>query len=119
MFTYELQRRLALAGAKTIAVAAHPGTAHTELVRNSPAPLRVLNDAFGSLVSQNAAMGALPTLRAATDPNVEGGQYYGPSGFMEQRGAPKLVRSTKRSYDSDAQRRLWEVSEQLTGVTFL
>jgi NAD(P)-dependent dehydrogenase (short-subunit alcohol dehydrogenase family) len=86
MFTYELQRRLALAGAKTIAVAAHPGTAHTELVRNSPAPLRVLNDAFGSLVSQNAAMGALPTLRAATDPNVEGGQYYGPSGFMEQQG---------------------------------
>jgi NAD(P)-dependent dehydrogenase (short-subunit alcohol dehydrogenase family) len=118
MFTYELQRRLAAAGSKTIAVAAHPGTAHTELTRNSPGPLHALNKAFGRVVAQTAAMGALPTLRAATDPGVEGGEYYGPSGIGEQHGPPKLVKSTKRSYDESAQRQLWEVSEKLTGVTF-
>lgn len=118
MFTYELQRRLAGAGAATIAVAAHPGTASTNLVHNSPNVLRVLNDRFSPLISQDAAMGALPTLRAATDPSARGGEYYGPSGFMEQRGSPQLVRSSKRSYDTDAQRRLWDVSEQLTGITY-
>jgi len=118
MFTYELQRRLSGIGANTIAVAAHPGNARTDLVRNSPAPLRVLNDKFGSLVAQSAVMGALPTLRAATDPTVQGGEYYGPSGFMEQGGTPKVVRSNKRSYDEATQRRLWDVSEQLTGITY-
>jgi NAD(P)-dependent dehydrogenase (short-subunit alcohol dehydrogenase family) len=118
MFTYELQRRLDGAGAGTIAVAAHPGTAHTNLVHNSPTVLRALNDRFSPLISQDAAMGALPTLRAATDPGVRGGEYYGPSGFMEQRGSPKVVRSIKRSHDTAAQRRLWDVSERLTGIAY-
>jgi NAD(P)-dependent dehydrogenase (short-subunit alcohol dehydrogenase family) len=118
MFTYELQRRLAAAGAPTIAVAAHPGTAHTELTRNSPGALHFLNEHFGRLVSQSAAMGALPTLRAATDPDVKGGEYYGPSGLGEQRGNPRLVTSTRRSHDTSAQRQLWEMSEKLTGVAF-
>ena len=118
MFTYELQRRLAAAGATTIAVAAHPGTAHTELTRNSPGPLHALNKAFGRVVAQTSAMGALPTLRAATDPDVKGGEYYGPSGFLEQHGSPRLVKSTPRSHDEPAQRQLWEESEKLTGVTF-
>jgi NAD(P)-dependent dehydrogenase (short-subunit alcohol dehydrogenase family) len=118
MFTYELQRRLAAIKAPTIAVAAHPGGASTELVRNAPAAIRVLERAFGSLVMQPAYMGAWPTLRAAVDPDVRGGDYYGPSGFLEQRGAPKLVHSSKRSYDRGTQRRLWEVSEQLTGVIY-
>lgn len=116
MFTYELQRRLRAAGAATIAVAAHPGTAHTDLTRYTP--LHALNKAFGRVVAQTAAMGALPTLRAATDPDVKGDEYYGPSGISEQHGPPKLVRSTKRSYDTADQQRLWEVSEKLTGVTF-
>ncbi len=63
-------------------------------------------------------MGALPTLRAATDPAVRGGQYYGPGGRGEIRGYPKLVTSSRDSHDQAAQRRLWTVSEELTGVTF-
>jgi hypothetical protein len=67
---------------------------------------------------QSAAMGALPTLRAATDPDAEGGQYYGPDGLGEQRGHPKLVSSSAQSHDEDLQHRLWKVSEELTGVTY-
>ena len=118
LFTYELQRRLAAAGSKTMAVAAHPGGSNTELARNSPAPLRVLNAAFGRFVTQSAAMGALPTLRAATDPGVIGGQYYGPAGFRELRGWPRVVESSTQSHDAEIQRRLWSVSEELTGVTY-
>jgi NAD(P)-dependent dehydrogenase (short-subunit alcohol dehydrogenase family) len=118
LFTYELQRRLAEAGASTIALAAHPGGSNTELARNSPRPLRVLNDAFGSLVTQSAAMGALPTLRAATDPAAVGGQYYGPGGFRELRGHPVVVESSRRSHEADTQGRLWALSEELTGVTY-
>jgi NAD(P)-dependent dehydrogenase (short-subunit alcohol dehydrogenase family) len=124
MFTYELQRRLAAASARpgteaaTIAVAAHPGTANTELARNLPTALRPATPIILPLISQSAEMGALPTLRAATDPDVRGGQYYGPGGFMEQRGAPKVVESRAASHDAETQRRLWKVSEELTGVTF-
>jgi hypothetical protein len=63
-------------------------------------------------------MGALPTLRAATDPDVQGAQYYGPDGFLEQRGNPELTQSSAQSHDEDLQRRLWTVSEELTGVSF-
>src|SRR5215203_3591987 len=116
MFTYELQRRLQ--GTNTIAAAAHPGGANTELGRNSPAPFRVAFDFLGPLLVQGAEMGALPTLRAATDPGVIGGQYFGPDGFAEQRGYPEVVASTAASHDTAAQRRLWTVSEELTKVTF-
>lgn len=118
LFTYELQRRLAAAGSSTIAVAAHPGAADTELTRHAWAPLRALNAMFGRLVTQSAAMGALPTLRAATDPDVKGGEYYGPGGIAEARGHPQRVSSSSRSHDQDAQHRLWQVSEKLTGVAF-
>jgi NAD(P)-dependent dehydrogenase (short-subunit alcohol dehydrogenase family) len=117
MFTYELQRRLADKGT-TIAVAAHPGASDTELMRNSPAVLRGLASVFGRLVMQSSEMGALTTLRAATDPNVVGGQYYGPDGPGQSRGYPKLVESSKQSHDEAMQRRLWTISEELTGVTF-
>ena len=90
----------------------------TELVRNSPHLLRVGNALFGRFVSQSAEMGALPTLRAATDPTALGGQYYGPDGFRELRGHPVVVESSKQSHDTELQRRLWTVSEELTGVTF-
>ena len=70
------------------------------------------------VMTQKAAMGALPTLRAATDPGVLGGQYYGPGGFFGARGYPKLARSSRRSHDTAIQRRLWTASEELTGVTF-
>jgi NAD(P)-dependent dehydrogenase (short-subunit alcohol dehydrogenase family) len=115
MFTYELQRRLQ--GTNTIAAAAHPGGSRTELARNLPTLVRVVEGVLSPLF-QGADMGALPTLRAATDPGVIGGQYFGPDGFGEQRGYPKVVASSRVSHDIDAQRRLWTVSEQLTGVTF-
>ncbi|WKG04406.1 SDR family NAD(P)-dependent oxidoreductase [Mycolicibacterium sp. HK-90] len=115
MFTYELQRRLI--GQHTTALAAHPGGSDTELARHLPHAVQravpVLRPLF-----QEAAMGALPTLRAATDPSALGGQYYGPDGLGEQKGHPKLVTSSTLSYDIDQQRRLWSVSEELTGVSF-
>tara|TARA_R110002072_G_scaffold121321_7_gene254908 strand:+ start:3011 stop:3913 length:903 start_codon:yes stop_codon:yes gene_type:complete len=117
MFTYELQRRLASLGT-TIAVAAHPGIANTDLIRNLPALFRRLIVPIASRITQTAEMGALPTLRAATDPAVLGGQYYGPAGWGEVRGFPKLVTSSAQSYDQAIQQRLWAISEDLTGVKF-
>jgi NAD(P)-dependent dehydrogenase (short-subunit alcohol dehydrogenase family) len=117
MFTYELQRRLAPLGT-TIAVAAHPGVSDTELMRNLPAAFRRPAAWLAPLLLQNAEMGALPTLRAGTDPAVIGGQYYGPGNLGEIRGYPKLVASSRDSHDEAAQQRLWDVSEELTGVTF-
>ena len=113
MFTYELQRRLQ--GTNTIAVAAHPGGSRTELTRNLP-PLVAAVTRLAEPLFQSAEMGALPTLRAATDPGVLGGQYFGPDGFGEQRGYPKVVASSAASHDTEAQRRLWAVSEELTSV---
>jgi NAD(P)-dependent dehydrogenase (short-subunit alcohol dehydrogenase family) len=119
LFTYELQRRLAARpDAKTVALAAHPGGSNTELARNLPGIFQPLKAVLGPVLFQSAAMGALPTLRAATDPAAHGGQYYGPDGFLEQRGHPKVVESSAQSHDEDLQRRLWAVSEQLTGVRF-
>jgi len=118
MFTYELERRLRAAEAATIALAAHPGSAGTELVRHIPGVLQTVYDRAGGVFRQSAAMGALPTLRAATDPEARGGEYYGPSGFGQLTGYPVRVSSNSRSHDEAAQRRLWAESERLTGVTF-
>jgi NAD(P)-dependent dehydrogenase (short-subunit alcohol dehydrogenase family) len=117
LFTYELQRRLVAADARTSALAAHPGGSNTELARNAPALMRTVGIVFRPFM-QSAAMGALPTLRAATDPAAVGGQYYGPAGIGELRGHPILVESTDRSHDEELQRGLWDASETLTGVTF-
>ncbi|MCC3271807.1 SDR family NAD(P)-dependent oxidoreductase [Arthrobacter zhangbolii] len=117
MFTYELQRRLASYGT-TIAVAAHPGVSNTELIRNTPAALRIPVSWLAPVLTQTPAMGALPTLRAATDPNVTGGQYYGPGNRSQTRGFPKPVTSSPASHDQAIQQRLWTISEELTGVTF-
>lgn len=115
LFTYELQRRLAAAGAATRALAAHPGTSRTELTRNLPPLMRL-----GSVLypMQSSAMGAVPMLRAATDPRARGGEYYGPAGFGEFSGPAKRVRSSARSQDREAARRLWAESERLTGVSY-
>lgn len=115
MFTYELQRRLAAKGAPTVALAAHPGFSDTELMRHLPG---FIPDSLWKVVAQPAEMGALPTLRAATDPAAQGGQYYGPDGIGEAKGNPKVVASSAQSHDEAIQRRLWTVSEELTGVTF-
>jgi NAD(P)-dependent dehydrogenase (short-subunit alcohol dehydrogenase family) len=118
MFVHDLQRRLAAAKAKTIAVAAHPGVAATELMRHWPGGGFPGMRWLGGRLLNSAEMGALPSLLAATDPVVKGGQYYGPDGFRELRGYPVLVGSGKQSKDVAVQERLWKVSEELTGVTF-
>jgi len=117
LFTYELQRRLV--GADTIAVAAHPGGAATDLGRRMR-DRRCYRAILPLLewLSQSAAEGARPILRAATDPDAAGGQYFGPGGLLGMRGAPVVVRSHPRSHDSVVARRLWDVSEELTGVRF-
>jgi NAD(P)-dependent dehydrogenase (short-subunit alcohol dehydrogenase family) len=116
LFTYELQRRLAPHGT-TIAAAAHPGGSDTDLMRHLPGPLQFALPALRPLF-QSAEMGAMPILRAATDPGVLGAEYYGPDGPGGIRGHAKLVPSSDQSHDVALQRRLWAVSEELTGVVF-
>ena len=115
MFTYELQRRLRLKGAPTVALAAHPGFSDTELMRYLP---DYLPEFMWKIATQPADKGALPTLRAATDPTATGGQYYGPDGIGEVKGNPKVVASSAQSRNEELQRRLWAMSEELTGVSY-
>jgi NAD(P)-dependent dehydrogenase (short-subunit alcohol dehydrogenase family) len=118
LFTAELQRRLTAAGSDVRATAAHPGYAATNLQFHSGNRLFDLFSAVANrAVAQDAEDGALPTLYAATM-DIPGNSYAGPSGFMEGRGAPALVGRSAAAQDMDAARRLWEVSEQLTGVSF-
>jgi len=118
LFTSELQRRLTAAGSAVIATAAHPGYAATNLQfhsdkRGGDMLMGVANRIF----AQSEEDGALPTIYAAVA-DVPGDSYAGPSGFMEMRGAPKLVGRSAAARDPDVARRLWEVSEELTGVPF-
>jgi NAD(P)-dependent dehydrogenase (short-subunit alcohol dehydrogenase family) len=119
MFAFELQRRATEAGANLKSMAAHPGYARTNLQFAAP-PIyeRAVMAVTNLLVAQSAEMGALPTLYAATVPDLPGGTFVGPDGFMEQRGHPHIVTAAGKAYDDDAWRRLWEVSEQLTGVHY-
>lgn len=117
LFTYELQRRLEAAGSPTVALAAHPGWAETEILRHFRG-IRYIQPLIGPL-RNSAAVGALATLRAATDPAAAGGEFYGPDGWFEMRGHPVLVGSSDRSRDADLQRQVWAASENVTGVTFL
>lgn len=113
LFTRELERRLQAANVDALAAAAHPGSTRTELQRHSG-----MMNAIVQVFSQTAPEGALPTLYAATATDVHGGEYFGPSGFMGCLGPPGRARSTARSRDPELSRRLWDVSEQLTGVPF-
>jgi len=118
LFTYELQRRLAAKAATTVALAAHPGGARSELNRNLPILFHGKNWGLARPITHPVEAGALPILRAAVDPAARGGEYYGPDGWFEFRGKPTLLTSTARSHDQAVQRRLWDVSEQLTGVRY-
>jgi NAD(P)-dependent dehydrogenase (short-subunit alcohol dehydrogenase family) len=122
LFTNELHARLEAAGARTIALAAHPGNVRTDLWRTSSRLERVLISPRLRMLTfwlaQSAERGALPTLRAAADPSARGGDYYGPAGRFEYTGYPTRVESSPRTHDAVARRRLWEVSEQLTGVSY-
>jgi len=123
LFCFELQRRLEAAGKNTISVACHPGYAATNLQYAGP---RMQGSSFlesvvalgNRLFAQNAAMGALPTLYAATAPDVRGADYIGPSSVGELWGSPRKVGSNARSRDRETAARLWKVSEELTGVRY-
>ncbi|ADG77486.1 Short-chain dehydrogenase/reductase SDR OS=Tsukamurella paurometabola (strain ATCC 8368 / DSM/ CCUG 35730 / CIP 100753 / JCM 10117 / KCTC 9821 / NBRC 16120/ NCIMB 702349 / NCTC 13040) OX=521096 GN=Tpau_0851 PE=3 SV=1 [Tsukamurella paurometabola] len=117
LFHYALQRRLAARAGGTVALAAHPGVADTDAGRHMHPLLQRLIKAARPLY-QDAASGALPQLRAATDPAALGGQFYGPDGRGERRGHPRVTVSSEYSYDLAAQHQLWAVSEELTGITF-
>jgi NAD(P)-dependent dehydrogenase (short-subunit alcohol dehydrogenase family) len=122
MFTYELHRRLASAGVPTIAVAAHPGNARTEFGREMPLPVRVMMRPQLRMLTwwlmQSPRRGALAAVRAAVAPDVAGCDYYGPPGRAQFTGYPARVQSSARSHDTAAQRRLWQESERLTGVSY-
>jgi NAD(P)-dependent dehydrogenase (short-subunit alcohol dehydrogenase family) len=123
LFTYEFDRQLRAARSDVVVAASHPGWAATELqfvaprMTGSSLMVRMVELANG-IFAQSAAMGALPTLRAATDERVSSGDYLGPDGFGETRGHPARVRSSARSHDGESARRLWERSEELTGLGF-
>jgi NAD(P)-dependent dehydrogenase (short-subunit alcohol dehydrogenase family) len=119
LFALELDRRLRAAGAPIKSLAAHPGYADTNLQFAAPPLLdRITMAITNRLIAQSAEMGALPTLYAATVRDLEGGLFIGPDGFLEQRGHPKVVAPSSAARDPDTARRLWEVSEALTGTTF-
>jgi NAD(P)-dependent dehydrogenase (short-subunit alcohol dehydrogenase family) len=124
LFAFELARRAQAAGLDLVSVAAHPGYAATNLqsvaprMRNSRVMLAGAAIA-NRLAAQSAAAGAIPILYAAAGAGVENGAYYGPDGLFEQRGRhPKRVGASAAARDPEAARRLWEVSEQLTGVRY-
>lgn len=111
LFVAELQRRLSAAGARTVVTAAHPGYTLTDLQRTATAARL-----FGRLVAMRPHEGALPTMRAATDPDARGGDYYGPAHLFEMRGPPVRAKINARARDEAVAARLWAVSETLTGV---
>ncbi len=117
MFAYELQRRLAAAGSPTLSLAAHPGYAATELQSHTESFQDFMMSVGNRLFAQSAEMGALPTLYAATA-EVEPGAFYGPGGLRGLRGHPVRSGSSSASRDEMTARRLWELSEQLTKVTY-
>lgn len=123
LFAYELQRRLSASAASVLSVACHPGFSATSLfnagAKSLATMLMSLSSMIGSvLFGHSAAKGALPTLYATTAPDVQGGDYIGPTGLMEFRGAPGRVQSNALSHDPVLARHLWDVSAAMTGVTY-
>ncbi|GAB4582932.1 oxidoreductase [Nocardia sp. IFM 10818] len=118
MFAYELQRRLTASGSDKLSLAAHPGYAATDLQSHTESIQDRLMAIGNKVFAQSAEMGALPTLYAAISPDVQPGRFYGPTGFMGQRGYPGPSGSTAASRDEVTARRLWELSEQLTKVSY-
>ncbi|KHE70918.1 oxidoreductase [Halobacillus sp. BBL2006] len=119
LFTFELQRRIEKAGLSMKSLAAHPGGAQTNLARHLEDKLlyKLLSGPL-RIMTQSASQGALPGIRAATDPTLEGGRYLGPSGFMEMKGDPVIVAPKTEAYDVMDAELLWKESERLTGVQF-
>ncbi|MBJ3783681.1 oxidoreductase [Devosia sediminis] len=119
-FARELQRRSSEGGWGVTSIGAHPGVSRTDLLHNAPGRMSLvgLTRTYLWFLFQPAAQGALPTLYAATAPEAEGGGYYGPDGLGETRGYPARSRVPEGALDGAVARRLWEVSEELTGASF-
>ena len=122
LFAKELDRRVKAAGVPLLSVAVHPGISRTNIVENGPGSkgkdLTVFLLKFlGPFLMQDDTMGALPTEYAATMPGLSGGEYVGPDGFKEFKGHPTLVQP-QQAIDENTAKRLWEVSEELTGVRY-
>lgn len=117
LFAYELQRQLEMHGIDSLSAAAHPGVSQTNLGRHLEGKLwfKILGPLIAKLI-QEQAQGALPQIRASVDQDVRGGQYFGPHRGMS--GFPVLVASNKASYNQEDARKLWKVSEKLTGISF-
>lgn len=119
MFADELDRRLQSKGKNLLSVSAHPGVSITDLGRHIPAYVYVpMKYTVMRLISHSPQKGALPTLLAALDPNVQGGDYYGPQGFMGLKGEPGKAKRSKEALNIKTAQKLWEVSEQLTSQPF-
>lgn len=123
LFMRELDHRVKASGAPVVSVAAHPGYSSTNLTKTGPAVRGFsLSGAamhqVSRIVGQSAAHGAWPTLMAATDPSLTGGEYVGPSGFQQLRGRPRLVGMTAAARNDDLARAVWEASETATGLPF-
>ncbi|WP_136657760.1 oxidoreductase [Nitratireductor sp. XY-223] len=119
MFALELDRRLRRAGRKTLSVAAHPGVSGTELPRHmNPVLYALLRVTLMPFFTHPPAQGAQPTLVAALGADVEGGQYFGPKGIMEMRGPPGLARMRSQARSENDAKRLWALTEELTGERF-
>jgi NAD(P)-dependent dehydrogenase (short-subunit alcohol dehydrogenase family) len=119
LFTYELQRRMEASGIKGIAVASHPGVSSTNLFQYLEE--KMIFKIFKPLISpfiQEQEMGALPQIRASVDEHVKGGEFYGPDGFNEMKGFPVFVQSNAASHNLEDARKLWEVSEKITGISY-
>jgi len=117
LFIYELQRRSMKNNWGINAIAVHPGYANTNLISGASVQDRA-GALANALFAQSAKRGALPTLCAATFPNLYGASYIGPDGVMELRGYPKLTRAASIAYDQGLATNLWTLSEELTGVTW-
>ena len=124
LFAKELDRRMRAAGQPLLSVAVHPGVSKTSIIDNGPgagggSDLKSrIATLLAPILMQNDAMGALPTEYAATSPDVRGGEYIGPDGMGGMKGYPKVVQPKPQALDEKTGKRLWEVSEQLTGVAF-
>jgi NAD(P)-dependent dehydrogenase (short-subunit alcohol dehydrogenase family) len=120
MFCFELARRATEAETALVSVAAHPGYAATNLQFAGPAHWyeRAFMMVANKVIAQSADMGALPALYAATVPDLPSGSFVGPDGLLGGRGHPHVVSAAAKAYDAKAWNRLWELSEQLTGVTY-
>ena len=115
MFAIELQNRLQRSGSKVISIAAHPGYTATNLQQH----LGVLGNVMNIVLAQKVAMGVLPSLKAATDPTLIGGEYIGPMKFANYRGYPGINTLPQAAQDAQQRQRLWQTTEEILGLSFL